>query len=399
MNTFDEFETALRDALMHLRDAHYQAPDVLFEVSGCSPDEGSGPLQTFLLSFIDTLTSNPDTPPDSHAWRVYDCLHKRFILGLSQEEVAECLHMSVRHLQRVQMQALRALAQRIWAQCYQARARDAVPGALALDWRSQARLELASLLAATPDAQAVVTEVIAGVLAVYGQAMGSKAAPEVKVLFVQPDLVSPVHPSALQQLLIGIITRLPSRASGGQTTIHATLEDGQVKITIASPVGEDAGFAVEQLETDLIVPPGTAIETNVRAGHVYCQIITASIGQRTVLVVDDNADVVHYYRRCTVGTSYRIVPVSLGQGLLKAVEDHRPAIIVLDVMLPDIDGWQLLTHLHEHPLTRSTPVIVCSVVKEEALALALGATIFLAKPVEPERFVEALDQVLRPTSA
>jgi CheY-like chemotaxis protein len=244
-----------------------------------------------------------------------------------------------------------------------------------------------------------VTEVIAGVLAVYGQAMGSKAAPEVKVLFVQPDLVSPVHPSALQQLLIGIITRLPSRASGGQTTIHATLEDGQVKITIASPVGEDAGFAVEQLETDLIVPPGTAIETNVRAGHVYCQIITASIGQRTVLVVDDNADVVHYYRRCTVGTSYRIVPVSLGQGLLKAVEDHRPAIIVLDVMLPDIDGWQLLTHLHEHPLTRSTPVIVCSVVKEEALALALGATIFLAKPVEPERFVEALDQVLRPTSA
>jgi CheY-like chemotaxis protein len=81
------------------------------------------------------------------------------------------------------------------------------------------------------------------------------------------------------------------------------------------------------------------------------------------------------------------------------VEDHRPAIIVLDVMLPDIDGWQLLTHLHEHPLTRSTPVIVCSVVKEEALALALGATIFLAKPVEPERFVEALDQVLRPTSA
>ena len=76
------------------------------------------------------------------------------------------------------------------------------------------------------------------------------------------------------------------------------------------------------------------------------------------------------------------------------IEELQPDAIVLDVMLPDIDGWQVLTHLYDRPATRSIPVIVCSVVREEALALALGATSFLSKPIRPHEFVAALDQAL-----
>ncbi|NLE43152.1 MAG: response regulator, partial [Chloroflexi bacterium] len=70
-----------------------------------------------------------------------------------------------------------------------------------------------------------------------------------------------------------------------------------------------------------------------------------------------------------------------------------------DVMLPKVDGWQLLTHLHERSETRMIPVIVCSVVREEPLALALGATSFLTKPLAPRQFVEALDEALVRASA
>ena len=81
--------------------------------------------------------------------------------------------------------------------------------------------------------------------------------------------------------------------------------------------------------------------------------------------------------------------------MLGTVEACAPSIIVLDVMLPDMDGWELLAHLHEHPPTRSIPILVCSVVREEELALALGAKLYLSKPVRRQQFIQALDQALR----
>jgi CheY-like chemotaxis protein len=63
-------------------------------------------------------------------------------------------------------------------------------------------------------------------------------------------------------------------------------------------------------------------------------------------------------------------------------------------MLPDVDGWNLLQDLHQHPATRSIPVIICSVVREETLALSLGAVLYLPKPVSPHQFIQALNQAL-----
>lgn len=73
--------------------------------------------------------------------------------------------------------------------------------------------------------------------------------------------------------------------------------------------------------------------------------------------------------------------------------------VVLDVMLPDIDGWKLLMRLYENPATRPIPVIVCTVVREEELGLSLGATLYLTKPVRPRQFIQALDQALYQASA
>ena len=75
------------------------------------------------------------------------------------------------------------------------------------------------------------------------------------------------------------------------------------------------------------------------------------------------------------------------------ITQQPPDLIVLDVMLPDTDGWKLLIQLHEDPITRSIPVIICTVIREEELAYSLGAAHFLAKPVEPRQLVEALDQI------
>ena len=78
------------------------------------------------------------------------------------------------------------------------------------------------------------------------------------------------------------------------------------------------------------------------------------------------------------------------------VEAHRPDLIVLDVMLPDpdMDGWKLLMQLHGDAKTRAIPVVVCSVVREIELALALGAAVYVPKPVARRDFLAALESAL-----
>lgn len=117
-----------------------------------------------------------------------------------------------------------------------------------------------------------------------------------------------------------------------------------------------------------------------------------------MLVVDDNHDLVHFYRRYTERTRYAISHVGLGQQVFERLAEINPDIVVLDVMLPDIDGWEVLTRLHENSATSALPVIVCSVIRQKELAIALGATAYLPKPVRRQEFLLALDDAMRQAS-
>ncbi|MBI2939336.1 MAG: response regulator [Chloroflexi bacterium] len=83
---------------------------------------------------------------------------------------------------------------------------------------------------------------------------------------------------------------------------------------------------------------------------------------------------------------------------LGQAEEVAFAAIVLDVMLPGIDGWELLGRFREHPRTQNVPVVVCTILPQEQLALTLGAAAFIRKPVTRQALLSALDRHLRPRS-
>jgi CheY-like chemotaxis protein len=119
-----------------------------------------------------------------------------------------------------------------------------------------------------------------------------------------------------------------------------------------------------------------------------------SVDKVTVLVVDDNEDLVHFYRRYTTNTRYQIVQVANGCNALEIAQTVLPELIVLDIMLPDIDGWQVLAQLRDFSATRTIPIVICSVVGRAEMALALGATLYVPKPVTRRQFIQALDSAL-----
>jgi CheY-like chemotaxis protein len=399
MEAFEAFERDLRDALAHLYDPLYHPPESLRAALGCAPQAGFEALQAALIQAVEALRPAPTVPPTARSRRLYDLLVHRYIQNLSQEETAERLGITPRHLRREQPEAVRALAQRLWERSGaqppgvpQTAVRPEAPGAEPTppEWLSQVRQELLALQRSAPGALADVGEVIRraiqlaeNITASYGVTLTSAQ--------IGRDLIAAVHPTTLQQILITAIRQLAEQAAADAITLGAARGADHVRIVVSGRTASAGVLPEVPFIREVLALQGGSAEAEYSPDTVSLSLTLPAV-DRKVLVVDDNVDLVHVFRRYVVGTRYRIMHLASGQDALRTIEAAPPDVVVLDVMLPDVDGWQLLATLHQHPATRAIPVVVCSVVREEGLAMALGAALYLPKPVEREQFLAALEQ-------
>jgi CheY-like chemotaxis protein len=407
MVSYKEFEKEFQEALCHLYDPDYQPCEALCVATGCDLGDGMPAVRAAILRAIESLEPPADIPPTALAKQVHGLLYNRFVLRLTQEETAFRLNVSRRTVNRLQHTAVHALAGALWghSQTMERVTKDLPRGDDELpteeitsdtqipDWRSQMQRELDSLQAKAPNAPCDVGEAILSVLG-FMDPLAPKLGIRVEVKSVQRGLVAAIHPVLLHQVLISALKRFAPCVSGGRVAVYARLEDGNVRITLTGATAVRSGLNERNFTSGIPISKDISIEACVDGTQAFVWINVPSVGKVTVLVVDDNEDMARFYRDCTIGTRYHIVHVAQGGALFEAIEATVPDIVVLDVMLPDIDGWRLLMRLHEDPATRSIPVIICSVVQEEDLALSLGAARYLPKPVRPREFIQALDQVL-----
>ncbi|HUS70986.1 MAG TPA: hypothetical protein VM075_09480, partial [Anaerolineae bacterium] len=119
MVTCEELEQELLEALTHLYDPDYQPSAALCALIGCDPREGVLAFQTAIIHVIESLEPSPNAPPAAHTRRVYEVLHNRYVLKLTQDETTDRLHLSRSSVQRAQREAVHVLAGVLWKR-YQA---------------------------------------------------------------------------------------------------------------------------------------------------------------------------------------------------------------------------------------------------------------------------------------
>jgi signal transduction histidine kinase/CheY-like chemotaxis protein/ligand-binding sensor domain-containing protein/protocatechuate 3,4-dioxygenase beta subunit len=112
----------------------------------------------------------------------------------------------------------------------------------------------------------------------------------------------------------------------------------------------------------------------------------------TVLVIDDDAPARELLRRTLTKEGFRVELAGDGHRGLELAKQLQPAVITLDVMMPGLDGWAVLTALKADPATAAIPVIMISMVDDEHLGFALGAADYFTKPVDGRRLAEVLKQ-------
>ncbi len=116
----------------------------------------------------------------------------------------------------------------------------------------------------------------------------------------------------------------------------------------------------------------------------------------TILIVDDSSFIVEGLV-AILKKSYRTLAVYGGQQCLDILTKEKPSIIILDILMEPMDGWETLTRIKENPATRHIPVLMFSAKKisaEEAEEHRISIDDFVSKPVTPKKLIESIEKVL-----
>ncbi len=113
-----------------------------------------------------------------------------------------------------------------------------------------------------------------------------------------------------------------------------------------------------------------------------------------ILVVEDNPRANELLRIYLTQAGYEVHQAYDGEEGLKQARQCRPSVIVLDILLPRVGGWQVLDELKRHPETRDIPVVIVSIVEQQRLGFSLGAADYFVKPIDRARFLARLQTLI-----
>ena len=409
------FSWYVRQAFAHLHDPPYLIDHPL---AGLLANTGiivaPEALREGILDAIAALRPPTGTQPGTSTERRWRSLSLRHVDGLGFKQISQQLQVSERQALRDHKEGVEAVAAVLWA-----RYRRQLPTENGPTFEDVAmgNLKPAAMLGAPEDLESGLARVSAlsneEATADLGEALRDAIVTtrnlsvargaEIRLLPTEHSLSVAIEPSILRQILICMLSAalqsgaaLPidvaTTASGNAVSVELTLRDQKTKPR-GSKVAWDEVMALVNSARRLAELRGGTLQVTESARGVRQFALQLRAPQHsTILLIDDNPDLVDLFRWYVAGTDYRIVQARAPSTALKLAREILPDAIILDVMLPSQDGWQILGQLREDPTTTDIPVIICSILPERTLALSLGVANFLAKPVTQESLRAALDR-------
>jgi CheY-like chemotaxis protein/two-component sensor histidine kinase len=159
-------------------------------------------------------------------------------------------------------------------------------------------------------------------------------------------------------------------------------------VTVASQPGKGTTFTVR---VPVVVADEAADRTE--GARVITQEFPAAADAATVLVIDDDPTVRDMIGRMLAKEGYHVLTAANGADGLTLAAEAMPDVITLDIMMPGMDGWSVLSKLKADPALTAIPVVVMTIVDDRNLGFALGASDYLTKPIDRERLADVLRQV------
>ncbi|HHX42412.1 MAG TPA: response regulator [Chloroflexi bacterium] len=404
--TSEAFVDAVQHALVNLYDPKELGESSLRRWLGLGERAGASELHRIILNAIEELKPNLEARKDAKAWRPYRAIYHRHVEQFTQREVSVALALSVRQLRREEHRALSRLAGILWerynvAERAPAMLAEAVVASSLSQRPSSREDELQWLERSAPMELLDLAGLASSVLSVTEPLAAQLA---VTLAWQPPDVPAYAFAQAasLRQALINVISCAMRAVPGGRVEMMfetSATDHGLVIRPYGSsghtcrPLCADSDQL--QMAQQLLEISAAELAVDASEDGMCSGTITLTIGaakRDTVLVIDDNADTLRLVERYLADSRYAFAGVRDPEHAMELATRVAPAAILLDVMLPAIDGWEMLGRLRTHPAATSVPIIVCTILPEEHLALSLGAAEFLRKPINRQTLLAALDR-------
>jgi len=398
-----QFTSHVADAYAHLYDLFYLRDHPLGDLLGPAdhPDKKrtARRLHDVLRDLIDELDPGPEAPSFSPEWRRHRYMVLRYLRGLTHQAVADQFKISLRQYYRVRKGIVDDVAEILWERYVAQPSARQQGGEQSEDQNSTSRVELLRLEAARLaqlGRYARIGEVVEGVLSLLQGLMRQR---ELNVHVELPPSLPPVSVSQelLRQMLVSTLGYLAERAERCEIRISAEAQGATMILSLKMEPPEALRISEEELREERLAELSEFAalgRCHIRSldyeGYTIGLDLLVPIAQRTVLVVDDNRDVLQLFKGYLTAHGYHVITAQTTQDAIDKARQFRPYAITLDLMMPEQDGWELLQILLAHPETSDIPTIVCTVLKQRELAISLGATAYLEKPVTQQSLLSAL---------
>lgn len=404
----EDFRNHVRDALAHFHDPVRLQANPLTALSGLASgveEPSAVALREALRQAIERLRPSAEVPVIRPEWMGYRLLLLRYVRSQSVQTVCEEMGLSTASFYRYHHDALEAVSSVLWEKYHWASQpiyvvssdRPAAPVLAQTD--GQATQEVVRLAR-----QAQYQKVdLSTVLDASIEFVGRLAAQSKVSLAVDCEPALPViygDPAMLRQILLNVLTEgirltadgvlhLAVRHEGNETVWRVSyLDPSRAAAASLDAIG---GFEVGRALLNVYggrlwsesEPPGQVLLFTLPVDRVL-----------SVLIIDDDADTIRLYQRYLQAHRFHVMAARSAGQAHSLLADELPDLILLDVLMPGEDGWDILNRLKSEPLTAHIPVVICSVLKQPDLALSLGAVEVLNKPIQEETLIGAVHRLL-----
>jgi len=384
----------LKNALAHLNDVALLSDSPLARVIPEATTTASRGLilRGLLIELIESMQPSAEVPGNAPEWRQYLILRDRYVLHRSSWEIEHKLIIGERQVRRVHNRGLAIMAEMLQVRLAASESSLAIAEPAATPAQAIQRLTPVSRVFSLKQ---LIEEVIA-FLVVAGKV--TEVQDDARLQIMPDDLTVCTDPGVLRQLLTHLLLTL---APCGALSLEACTVGGDVVVALSveatSINAADEGLQLCQLLASVL---GTTLQFPVEpAQPIVTQTIRFTLPPglrlRKLLVIDDELAAVDLYQSYAIGLNYQVLGETNPEEAVTRALEIRPDVIMLDVMMPAMDGWELLQRLRHTRELRDVPVIVCSVLGESDLAAALSASAFLKKPILRSQLVKTLNQVVK----
>ncbi len=410
----DPLVEEVRALLDHLYDyAYLHNHPLTWRLYGEGANEGVARAQRMRATLLDAIERlRPQPRLSNDEMRTYAILTYRCVDSLTMNEIAAKLALSRRQAYREYAAGVAAVASllRELLPTQPAAVSQTPAAATRLGAANQEVARLATALQLEAFELAALVHNVAELLAPRVQHTGAAFCIQMAASS-RPAVLPEEMPLAgrqvvadralLRQALLNFFSyALDQAGRGGQVTVTLGEEGRQAALQLAAWPGsseeaaarrEGIGIIVAQKLVEAMGGQAALSETD---GAWRCSLLLPAAQRATVLVVDDNADLTALLQRYAAGRNLCVVGAAGGVQALELAQTLRPQLIILDLMLPHMDGWEILQRLRQSESTQTTPVVICSVLNEPGLALSLGASDYVTKPISQAALVAVLQRWL-----